>query len=110
MASDHHGPDHASPAWWHLDPRNGTLMLQLHIQPGASRTEIAGQHGSRLKLRVSAPPVDGAANRAIVDFLAERLSVARGSVRVVRGLASREKTVAVADARSLGPGALIGGH
>jgi len=100
----------ATPVWWHLDARDGRLTLDLHIQPGASRTEVAGEHGDRLKLRVAAPPVDGAANRAVVEFVAERLNVARATVSVVRGTTSRAKTVAVADARALSPACLLGGR
>lgn len=109
MGADTGAPARALPDWWHLDARDGTLTLDLHIQPGASRTEIAGRHGDRLKLRVSAPPVDGAANRAVVEFVAARLNVARKDVSVVRGITSRAKTVAVADARALSPDALLCG-
>lgn len=110
MGVDSVAPDRALPAWWHLDARDGTLTLDLHIQPGASRTEIAGEHGDRLKLRVSAPPVDGAANRAVVEFVAARLDVARAAVSVVRGTTSRAKTVAVADAAALSPDVLLAGR
>lgn len=110
MGADTGAPVRAHPAWWHLDARDGTLTLDLHIQPGASRTEIAGEHGDRLKLRISAPPVEGAANRAVVEFVAERLNVARAAVTVVRGATSRAKTVAVAEARSLTPDRLLGGR
>lgn len=66
------------------------------MQPRASRTELAGRHGDALKLRVAAPPVEGAANEAVIRFLAERLEVPRAAVRLEAGAAGRSKVVAVA--------------
>jgi uncharacterized protein len=71
------------------------IRLRLHIQPRAATTELAGVHGGALKVRVAAPPVDGAANEALVRFLAEQLDVPRSAVRVESGAASRAKVVAV---------------
>ena len=71
------------------------VRLRLHVQPRASRTEIAGRHGDALKVRLAAPPVDGAANETLVRFLAERLEVARSAVRLEAGAASRAKVVVV---------------
>lgn len=71
----------------------GGVRLELHVQPGASVTEVAGLHGDRLKLRVAAPPADDRANTAMVAWLAERIGVARSAVRLVRGARSRRKTV-----------------
>ena len=51
------------------------MILELHVQPGAARTEFAGEYGGRLKLRLAAPPVDGKANAALVAFLAEYYGV-----------------------------------
>jgi uncharacterized protein (TIGR00251 family) len=65
------------------------------VQPRASRTELAGRHGDVLKVRVAAPPVDGAANEALLRFLAETLGVSRGAVELVAGSGSRSKIVAV---------------
>ena len=50
------------------------VRLTLHVQPGASRSELAGMHGDALKVRVAAPPVDGAANRELIRFLAAQLA------------------------------------
>jgi uncharacterized protein len=74
----------------------GGVRLQLHIQPRASRTEIAGVHGDALKIRLAAPPVDGAANEALVKFLAKRLGVSGSAVMVVAGASGRRKVVHVA--------------
>jgi uncharacterized protein len=67
----------------------------VHVQPRASRTGLAGQHGDALKVRLAAPPVDGAANEALVRFLAELLGVPRSAVRLERGTTGRSKLVAV---------------
>jgi hypothetical protein len=71
------------------------VRVSVHVQPRATRSEIVGLHGAALKVRLQAPPVDGAANEALVALLAERLGVARRSVRVVAGLSSRAKTIEV---------------
>lgn len=82
---------------------NGTLTLQLHVQPGARRTGWAGRHGEgALKLRLAAPASEGRANREAVSFLAKAAGVPKAGVTIVRGELSREKTVrieAVAEAR-----------
>jgi uncharacterized protein (TIGR00251 family) len=67
----------------------------VHVQPRAKRTEVTGLHGAAVKIRLAAPPVDGAANDALRRFLAERLCVPRAAVRVVAGLASRDKLIEV---------------
>jgi len=71
------------------------IRLQLRIQPRASRTEVAGLHGELLRIRLAAPPVDGAANEALVRFLAEVLVVPVRAVNVTSGRAGRRKTVTV---------------
>jgi uncharacterized protein len=73
----------------------GGIQLQLHVQPGASRTGIAGLHGDALKIRVAAPPADGRANRELLGYLAERLGVARAQIELVKGESGRRKTVIV---------------
>jgi uncharacterized protein len=75
--------------------RGNTVRVSVHVQPRATRSEIVGLHGAALKVRLQAPPVDGAANEALVTLLAERLGVARRAVRVVAGASSRAKTVEV---------------
>jgi uncharacterized protein (TIGR00251 family) len=74
-------------------PRDGGVRVSVHVQPRAARTENAGVHGAALKVRLNAPPVDGAANEALVEFLAAEFGVARRAVRVVAGLTSRAKIV-----------------
>lgn len=72
-----------------------SARLTLHVQPRARRTEVAGLHGDAIRVRLAAPPVDGAANDELVRFLAERLGVARRAVRIVAGAAARRKVVEI---------------
>jgi len=72
-------------------------ILRLHVAPGASRTEVVGLQGDRLKVRVAAPPEKGAANRKLLDFLAKRLGLPKKAVRLSGGAQSREKVVEVLD-------------
>jgi len=69
--------------------------VSVHVQPRASRSEIVGLHGAALKVRLHAPPVDGAANEALVMLLATRLGVPTRAVRIVAGGTSRAKTVEI---------------
>ncbi len=82
-----------SSAWLRSD--GADVVLSLHIQPGARRTEIAGLHGDALKIRLAAPPVDGKANACLVEFLAERLDVAKSRIEVVSGASSRAKRIRI---------------
>lgn len=72
------------------------VVLTLHIQPGAKRSECAGLHGEALKIRLAAPPVDGRANEALVAFFAKALGVRKSRVELVSGETSRAKRVRVA--------------
>ena len=72
-----------------------SARLTLHVQPRARRTEVAGLHGAAIKVRIAAPPVDGAANDELVRFLAERFGVPRRAVRLVAGAGALRKVVEV---------------
>jgi uncharacterized protein (TIGR00251 family) len=72
-----------------------SARLVVHVQPRAKRSEVAGRHGDAIKVRLQAPPVDGAANEELVRFLAETLGVPRRAVTIVTGLTSRRKTVEI---------------
>ena len=78
-----------------VDEKGTVVRVAVHVQPRASRSEIIGQHGAALKVRLQAPPVDGAANEALVRLLAEALNVPERSVRVVAGATSRSKMVEI---------------
>lgn len=73
----------------------GGILLHLHVQPGASKSGLAGMHGESLKIRIKSPPVDGKANRELVRFLAEMLDIPQGRITIVRGASSRRKAVAI---------------
>ncbi len=70
-------------------------IREIVVQPRASRTRVIGEHDGRLKLQVAAPPVDGEANAAVVEFLADALGVRKGAVSLVRGDVGRRKTVRI---------------
>jgi uncharacterized protein len=74
---------------------SAAVVLEVHVQPGAKRTEAAGRHGDRVKIRLAAPPVDGAANDELVRFVAEAFGVPRRNVTIVLGATSRQKRVRV---------------
>lgn len=75
---------------------NGRVRFTVRVQPRASHTEVAGVYGDALKIRLAAPPVDGAANDALVNFLADLFAVARRDVRILAGESARSKIVEVA--------------
>jgi uncharacterized protein len=68
-------------------------LLSVKLQPRASRNEIGDPLGDELKIKVTAPPVDAAANRALIELLAEQLDCPRGRVELIRGQTSRHKTI-----------------
>jgi len=76
------------------DTKDGAI-LTVHIQPKASTTECVGIHGDAIKIRVAAPPVDGAANDELIRFLACQLSIPSSSVRIHSGASGRHKRVLV---------------
>ncbi|NLT67356.1 MAG: YggU family protein [Acidobacteria bacterium] len=71
------------------------LEVRLHIQPRAKRPGIAGIHNGALKIKVTAPPVDDAANRAVIEFFATLLEIPKSSIQIVSGLKAREKTLEI---------------
>lgn len=81
------------PAW--LSLASDGVLVRLHVQPKASRSEVLGEYGegktARLKVRIAAPPVDGAANDEVIRFVAARLGISRSRIRISRGVASRSK-------------------
>lgn len=74
----------------------GAVILEILVQPRASRTRVVGEHDGRLKIQLAAPPVDGEANAALVEFLADALGARRSDVVIERGDTGRRKTVRVA--------------
>jgi hypothetical protein len=94
--------------WCKRDPGKGVVVLSIHAQPQARRTEVVGVHGESLKVRLAAPALENRANEALIAFVAERLGVARRDVILLSGEKSREKrlqvpTGAVDPERALAP-------
>ena len=83
-----------------LHVQNDVVLLHLKVQPRAPRHAIGEMLGGELKIKIAAPPVDSAANEALVKFLAELLESPRGAVQIVRGAASRHKIVAIRGLRA----------
>ena len=71
------------------------MKLSVYVQPGAKKTEHSGMHDGRPKIRLNAPPVDGAANDELVKFVAKVLGLSKSSVKLVSGHASRLKTLEI---------------
>ena len=70
--------------------------ITVHVVPRARTTEVAGLHGDAIRIRVAAPPADGAANLELVRFLAERLGVPKNAVQIVSGALGRQKVIDIA--------------
>lgn len=79
-----------SASWFRWE--DGDLVLRVRVQPRAAKNELAGLHGDRLKLRLTAPPIDGKANAAATAFLAELCGVPPSQVVIITGAGAREKT------------------
>jgi len=75
--------------------RGDAVRFSVRLQPRASKTEIAGLQGVSLKVRVTAPPVDGLANAALIDSLSAALEIPRRNVCIVSGFSSRAKVIEV---------------
>ena len=78
-----------------LRDEGDALILTLHIQPAAKKTEVVGVHGDALKIRLAAPPVDGKANAALIKFIAAQLGVSKNSVTLISGDTARAKRLRV---------------
>jgi uncharacterized protein (TIGR00251 family) len=86
------------------------VRLRVYVQPSAPRTEIAGVHDGRLKIKVKAPPVGGQANEAVEEFLAKLFNIAKSNVSVTQGLAGRTKTVEVVGVTEAAANAALAGQ
>ena len=83
-------------SWFRYDPRRQVLILQLRVQPNASRSEVAGLHGTSLKVRIAAPAVDHKANALLIDFLTKKLDLRAHAIMITHGLHARSKTIEIA--------------
>ncbi len=74
---------------------NGCITFEVRVVPRAARTELAGEMDNAVKVRISSPPVDGAANAELIKFLAKILGVAKGDVEIVSGQTSKTKRLQI---------------
>jgi uncharacterized protein (TIGR00251 family) len=77
--------------------RGDAVRFSVRLQPRASKNEIVGLQGASLKVRVTAPPVDGLANEALIEFLSSALKISRRNVCIVSGHSSRTKVVEISE-------------
>ena len=78
-----------------LEEKNGYIYIHIHVQPRASKNQIVGIHGDSLKVRLTSPPVEGAANSLLVEFIGKKLGIAKSKIEIVAGEKSRHKTLRV---------------
>jgi len=75
--------------------RDGRLVFRVQVVPRSSRSEVVGEHNSALRVRLAAPPVDGAANDELIHVLAKTFKVSRSAVKILSGHSSRLKQVSI---------------
>ena len=80
-------------SWYRLDPTHHQLTLNLHVQPGARKTALAGMYGDTLKIRVAAPARDNKANTALIDFLHQWFKLPPSRIKISQGTHGRRKIV-----------------
>ncbi len=91
-----------------MTEKDGGVVFAVFVQPKASRNQVAGLHGDALKIRLTAPPVEGAANKACTQFLAKTLGVPKSAVEIVSGHASRNKKILITPPEGISCSALKG--
>ena len=79
-----------------VQPVPNGVRLTLRVQPRAASNQVAGLHGDALKIRITAPPVDGAANDAVVELLSATFGIPKRAITIVAGTSSRSKVVELA--------------
>ena len=89
--------------------RDGRLIFRVQVVPRSSRSEVAGEHNGSLRVRVSAPPVEGAANKELTEVLAKAFKVSRGAVNILSGQSSRLKQVSIEGVSSSALSELLNG-
>jgi uncharacterized protein (TIGR00251 family) len=89
-----------------VQERGRAVRFTVRVQPRAARSKVDGVHAGALRVRLTAPPVDGAANEALVELLAERLGVPKRAITIVSGATSRTKLVEVEGMTAAGVHAL----
>jgi len=79
------------------------ILLKVYLQPKASKNEIVGPYRDGIKVKVTAPPIEGKANEALIRFLAKELGISPSSIEIVKGHHSREKTLKISGSVNLTP-------
>lgn len=69
------------------------IIIDVHAQPNASKNQIVGEHGGRLKIKLQSPPIEGKANDCLIELLSDILGLAKSKIKVIKGETSREKSV-----------------
>jgi uncharacterized protein (TIGR00251 family) len=82
-------------SWYRYN--NDNLIFNVYIQPGAKCTQVVGLHGEALKIKLASPPIDGRANKALLQFISTKLHIPLGQIKLLRGEKSRHKTIEVSD-------------
>lgn len=85
-------------------------VLQLYIQPGASRTEMAGVYDDAVKIRIQAPPVDGKANKALIRYLSKTFGISGSRVIILKGETGRKKLILLEGLPLKGVQAMLSGY
>ena len=80
-----------------LEEKEGTVMLKVLLLPRASKNELVGIHGDRLKIKVTSPPVEGQANKKLCEFLSKLMGVGKRQIEIIEGQRSRVKKVRISD-------------
>lgn len=80
---------------WKINDVDNGVQFNVRVQPRASKNEIVGMYGEALKVRLTSPPVDGAANKVCITFFAKYFKVAKGQVEIVAGHKSRDKVIKI---------------
>jgi uncharacterized protein (TIGR00251 family) len=83
------------PVW--LRPSGEGFSVDVHVQPGARRSQVVGVHGDRLKVAVQAPPLEGRANAAVIKLIAKELDCRPSAVQIAGGEGSRDKRLRIDD-------------
>jgi uncharacterized protein (TIGR00251 family) len=78
---------------------NDTVIINIYLQPGAKYTKIIGFYGDALKIRLASPPIDGRANHALLNFVAQLFDVSRCQVILIKGGKSRHKKVSITSSK-----------
>lgn len=79
----------------HFQWQGEDLILHCHLQPKASSDDIVGVHGDRLKIRITAPPVNGKANEHIIKWFSKLFKVPKGDIEILQGELGRQKTIKI---------------